>query len=55
MSRQQPAAVLRNHAHDLLAGVLEDEGFDVERGAGDMDTAFVASAGSGDGPTTSAR
>jgi len=40
-----------HHAHDLLAGVLEDEGFDVERGAGDMDTAFVASAGSGDGPT----
>ena len=22
-----------HHAHDLLAGVLEDEGFDVERGA----------------------
>ncbi len=40
-----------HHAHDLLAGVLEDEGFDVERGAGGMDTAFVASAGSGDGPT----
>lgn len=40
-----------HHAHDLLAGVLEDEGFDVERGAAGMDTAFVASAGSGDGPT----
>ncbi|MET0825042.1 MAG: hypothetical protein ABWZ89_00860, partial [Acidimicrobiales bacterium] len=30
-----------HHAHDLLAGVLEDEGFDVERGAAGMDTAFV--------------
>ncbi len=40
-----------HHAHDLLAGVLEDEGFDVERGAAGMDTAFVASAGRGDGPT----
>ena len=36
-----------HHAHDLLAGVLEDEGFDVQRGAGGMDTAFVASAGNG--------
>lgn len=40
-----------HHAHDLLAGVLEDEGFDVERGAAGMDTAFVASAGRGPGPT----
>jgi len=40
-----------HHAHDLLAGVLEDEGFDVERGAAGMDTAFVASAGRDDGPT----
>ncbi|MET1041090.1 MAG: M20 family metallopeptidase [Acidimicrobiales bacterium] len=40
-----------HHAHDLLAGVLEDEGFDVERGAAGMDTAFVAKAGTGDGPT----
>ncbi len=40
-----------HHAHDLLAGVLEDEGFDVERGAGGMDTAFVASTGRGNGPT----
>ena len=40
-----------HHAHDLLAGVLEDEGFDVVRGAAGMDTAFIASAGSGDGPT----
>ena len=40
-----------HHAHDLLAGALEDEGFDVERGACGMDTAFVAKAGSGDGPT----
>jgi amidohydrolase len=40
-----------HHAADLLAGVLEDEGFDVERGACDMPTAFVAKAGTGDGPT----
>ncbi len=40
-----------HHAHDLLAGVLEDEGFDVERGAAGMDTAFVASSGDDDGPT----
>ncbi len=39
-----------HHASDLLAGVLEDEGFDVERGAAGMDTAFLARAGSS-GPT----
>jgi amidohydrolase len=39
-----------HHAADLLAGVLEDEGFDVERGAAGMDTAFLARAGSS-GPT----
>lgn len=38
------------HAHDLLAGVLEDEGLAVERHACGLDTAFVARAGSG-GPT----
>src|SRR5215204_5202653 len=40
-----------HHAADLLAGVLEDEGFDVERGACGMETAFVATTGTGDGPT----
>ena len=40
-----------HHAADLLAGALEDEGFEVERAAAGMDTAFVATAGSGDGPT----
>jgi len=39
-----------HHASDLLAGVLEDEGFDVERGAAGMETAFVARAGTA-GPT----
>jgi amidohydrolase len=39
-----------HHAADLLAGVLEDEGFDVERGAAGMETAFLARAGSS-GPT----
>jgi amidohydrolase len=39
-----------HHAADLLAGVLEDEGFDVERGAAGMETAFLARVGSS-GPT----
>jgi amidohydrolase len=37
-------------AHDLLCDVLEGAGFDVTRGAYDLDTAFEARAGSG-GPT----
>jgi len=37
-------------AHDLLAGILEAEGLDVERGAGGVATAFRATAGSA-GPT----
>ena len=37
-------------AHDLLTGVLADEGFEVERSAHGLDTAFVARAGSS-GPT----
>lgn len=37
-------------AHDLLAGMIEDEGIAVERGACGLDTAFMASAGS-EGPT----
>jgi amidohydrolase len=37
-------------AHDLLCQVLEDEGLDVERHAFDLDTAFVARAGTS-GPT----
>jgi amidohydrolase len=38
-------------AHDLLTGLLEAEELDVERHAFDLDTAFIARAGSGDGPT----
>jgi amidohydrolase len=38
-------------AHDLLTGLLEAEKLDVERHAFDLDTAFIARAGSGDGPT----
>lgn len=38
------------HAHDLLAGVLERAGFDVGRHAYDLETAFRAELGSGDGP-----
>jgi amidohydrolase len=37
-------------AHDLLTGLLEDEGLDVERHACGLDTAFIARAGSR-GPT----
>ena len=38
------------HAHQVLTDYLEQQGFDVERGAYGMETAFVARAGSG-GPT----
>ncbi|NLD78556.1 MAG: M20 family metallopeptidase [Acidimicrobiales bacterium] len=38
------------HAHDLLTGALEDAGFQVERSAFGLDTAFAARVGSGDGP-----
>ncbi len=37
-------------AHDLLTGLLADEGLEVERGAYGLDTAFVARAGT-TGPT----
>ncbi len=37
-------------AHDLLTGILADEGLPVERGAYGLDTAFTARAGS-EGPT----
>ncbi len=40
-----------HHAHDVLTGLLADAGLDVERGACGLPTAFVARAGSGDGPT----
>lgn len=39
-----------HHAHEVLTGVLEDEGLPVERGAYGMPTAFDARAGA-DGPT----
>jgi amidohydrolase len=38
-------------AHDLLTGLLEAEKLEVERHAFDLDTAFIARAGSGNGPT----
>jgi amidohydrolase len=38
-------------AHDLLTGLLEAEHIAVERHAFDLDTAFIARAGTGDGPT----
>lgn len=40
-----------HHAADLLAGILEDEGFAVERDAADLPTAFVGRFGTGEGPT----
>jgi amidohydrolase len=39
-----------HHAHEVLTGILEDEGLSVERAAYGIDTAFVARAGS-EGPT----
>jgi amidohydrolase len=36
------------HAHQVLTDYLEQQGFDVERGAYGMETAFVATAGSGE-------
>ncbi len=38
-------------AHDVLTGLLEADGLEVERHAFDLDTAFIARAGTGDGPT----
>ena len=35
------------HSAELLAGALEQEGFQVERGVGGIETAFIASFGSG--------
>src|SRR3954471_9816762 len=47
----RPELAFEEHfAHDLLTGILEAEGLDVERGAYGLDTAFVARAGT-EGPT----
>ncbi|MBS1847326.1 MAG: amidohydrolase [Actinobacteria bacterium] len=40
-----------HHAHDALVALLSDAGFDVEPHAYGVDTAFVARAGEGSGPT----
>ncbi|MEM8707880.1 MAG: M20 family metallopeptidase [Actinomycetota bacterium] len=40
-----------HHAHEVLTGVLEDQGLGVERGAYDMPTAFESRVGTDDGPT----
>lgn len=40
-----------HHAHEVLTGVLEDEGLTVDRGAYDMPTAFDTRVGAADGPT----
>lgn len=45
---EMPGLEIRSAA--LLAGFLERHGFDVERGAGGVPTAFVARRGRGDGP-----
>ncbi len=39
-----------HHAHEVLTGMIEDNGLDVQRGACDLPTAFDARVGSGDGP-----
>lgn len=41
---------LENATVDTLAGELEQNGFKVERGVGNIPTAFIASTGSEDGP-----
>src|SRR5436305_4571249 len=49
---EHPELCYEEHfAHDILTGLLEAEGLELERHACDLDTAFVARAGSGDGPT----
>jgi amidohydrolase len=49
---EHPELCYEEHfAHDLLTGLLEAENIEVERHAFDLDTAFIARAGSGDGPT----
>ena len=49
---EHPELCYEEHfAHDLLTGLLEAEKLDVERHAFDLDTAFIARAGTGDGPT----
>ena len=40
-----------HHAHEVLTGVLDDNGIGVERSAYDMPTAFDARVGVDDGPT----
>ncbi len=42
-----------HHAHEVLTGLLEDEGLTVDRGAYDLATAFDARIGTGDGPVIS--
>lgn len=43
-------AMAEHHAHDLLSDVLEEAGFGVTRHAHDLETAFRAELGDGDGP-----
>ena len=48
---ERPELCFEEHfAHDLLAGVIEDRGIGVERGAYGLDTAFDARVGAGDRP-----
>src|SRR3954469_18822182 len=48
---EHPELCYEEHfAHDLLTGLLETENLEVERGAFDLDTAFIARAGTS-GPT----
>ena len=48
---ERPELCFEEHfAHDLLAGVIEDAGISVERGAYELETAFDARVGDGDGP-----
>lgn len=50
LHREPETAYEEHRAARLLAGELEQEGFEVERGVADLPTAFVARTGSAGGP-----
>lgn len=49
LHREPETAYEENRAARLLAGELEREGFEVQRGVADLPTAFLARTGSGNG------
>lgn len=51
LHRNPEVAFTERYAQKVLTGVLEEEGFPVERGVADLETAWVAAHGSGPGPS----